>query len=210
MDMQAHWDKMYNATPDKKLGWFESRPEKSLELIEHCGLASTEKIIDIGSGASVLLDILLAKGFTNLTALDISPKALEVSRRRLGHQADKIHWLIEDLSHPTELLKIRDVALWHDRAVLHFLREEKQRQAYHKAMLTVIRPGGHVIIAAFARGGATKCSGLDVYNYNREMLIDFMGHNFKIQESFNYIYHMPAGDERLYIYARFLRNTNNY
>ncbi len=208
MDLKKHWDRAYEGKDIQKLSWFEPLPEKSLELIAKCNLAKDDKIIDVGSGTSTLMDALLDAGYKNITAVDISAAALQSSQQRLGPAAKNIEWLVDDLTHPRHLTKIKNVALWHDRAVLHFLLQEKDRQTYRKTLLDIVKPGGHVIIAAFAIGGATKCSGLDLYNYDRESLVDFLGAGFKLLHSFNHTYTMPSGDERPYIYTHFVKHKN--
>jgi SAM-dependent methyltransferase len=206
MDLQKHWDRAYQGKDVQKLGWFESHPEKSLELIAKCDLLEEDKIIDVGSGASTLMDALLDAGYKNITAVDISAAALQSARERLGpSKSEKINWLIDDLTKPVHLSKPKNVALWHDRAVLHFLLDEKHRQVYKETILAVLKPGGHVIIAAFAIGGATKCSGLDLYNYDRESLVAFLGAAFKLEHSFTHTYIMPSGDACPYIYTHFVK-----
>jgi SAM-dependent methyltransferase len=206
MDLQKHWDRAYEGKDLPKLGWFESHPQKSLELIAKCKLAMDDKIIDVGSGASTLMDALLDTGYNNITAVDISAVALQSARKRLGPlKAKKISWLVDDLVHPVHLSKLKNVALWHDRAVLHFLLDEKHRQVYKETLLKILKLGGHVIIAAFAIGGAKKCSGLDLCNYDRDSLAAFLGAEFKLAHSFSHTYIMPSGDARPYIYTHFVK-----
>ena len=203
--LKKHWNRAYEGKNIQKLGWFESHPGKSLELISKCGLAANDAIVDVGSGASTLIDTLLNMGYRNITALDISDRALLAARLRLGGQAKHINWLVDDLTNPQHLSKMESIALWHDRAVLHFLLEDAHRQIYRETLCNVLKPGGHAIIAAFAIGGATRCSGLDIYNYDSKSLAGFLGADFELREHFNHTYHMPSGDERLYIYTHFIK-----
>ncbi len=135
--LKTHWNRAYEGKNIQKLGWFESHPGKSLELIAKCGLAANDAIVDVGSGASTLIDALLNLGYRNITALDISDKALLAARQRLGGQTKQINWLVDDLTNPRHLSEMESLALWHDRAVLHFLLEDAHRQMYRETLRNV-------------------------------------------------------------------------
>ena len=204
--MKAHWDKVYSSRPITQLGWYELLPTPSLTLIERCALDKKDAILDVGTGATTLLHALLEQGYQNIVALDISEIALGIARTELGSEyASHIHWIVDDITNPTRISELPEIALWHDRAVFHFFTDDQQRQNYYSALLRVLRPGGYVIIATFAIGGATKCSGLNVRNYDKEALIQFLSPDFRIVDSMDYLYQMPSGDLRPYVYTLFQR-----
>ena len=203
---KEHWNTVYASNPEKHLGWYEAQPQVSLELIENCSLDKHDPILDIGSGATTLIDHLLLQNYTNLTALDISEVALGKLRTRLGTvNASRVQMLVDDITAPAPVLALQNIALWHDRALLHFLIDDEEQQTYLSVLKKVLRPGGYVIIAAFAEDGATKCSGLDVKRYDDTSLATLLGEAFELKESINYQYQMPLGGMRPYIYMRFQR-----
>lgn len=203
---KAHWNATYSGTPTDQLGWYEEAPGPSLDLITELNLPASAHILDAGSGATTLIDALLDKGHTNLTAVDISRVALERLQTRLNpQQAAQVQWVVGDLTDAGTLATVEPVDLWHDRAVLHFLTDADDRAAYVQGLQSTVRPGGHVIIAAFARDGAERCSGLDVRNYDAAMIDDLLGLEFKMERSLNHTYHQPSGSPRPYVYTRFRR-----
>jgi hypothetical protein len=136
--------------------------------------------------------------------VDISEVALEKAKALLNQeQAAQVHWVVDDITDPSNVLQIQNVKVWHDRAVFHFLTEEQHRQTYHSLLQKMIMPGGFVIMAAFALNGATMCSGLPVQRYSAESLSEFLGNSFKLMESLDHTYQMPSGDLRPYVYTRF-------
>ena len=206
--MQAHWEAIYAAKAAPQLGWYEARPEPSLALIARCGLAPEAPILDVGAGASTLVDCLLEQGYTRITALDLSLAALEQAQARLGtERAAQVRWVVGDILGAETLPEMEPVALWHDRALLHFLTDEARQSAYLAALRGVLRPGGYVVIAAFAVGGATMCSGLPLVNYTLQGLAERLGEEFELLESLEYVYTMPSGDTRPYVYGLFRRGA---
>ena len=202
--MQDHWNRVYATAQITRLGWYEDVPEKSLYLLGKCRIQKHECILDAGSGASTLIDALLDQGYSNIVAVDLSEIALEKAKERLGaDRAARVQWLVDDLTRPRAMTRLCDVSVWHDRAVLHFLLTEEQRQAYRATLGRVLRKGGYAIIATFSRDGAKKCSGLDLYTYDETMLAEFLGEDFDLQEHFNYTYTMPSGELRPYVYTLF-------
>jgi SAM-dependent methyltransferase len=190
------------------MGWYESLPALSLELIRRCGLDKQQPILDVGSGATTLIPALLAEGYENINALDISAVALQKARDGLGaEKAARVRWLVEDVTRPSASFDLSNFALWHDRAVFHFLTTDQQRRDYFATLARVVRAGGYVILAAFAVGGATKCSGLDVNNHDVDSLVKFMGSEFDLIESRSHTCQMPSGDLRPYVYTLFQRKT---
>jgi ubiquinone/menaquinone biosynthesis C-methylase UbiE len=202
--MKEHWNKIYSSRDVDKLSWYEEIPEPSLRLLSKCHINKDEFILDVGAGASTLIDYLLNQGFNNIIATDISEIALNKLKERLGtEKASKVKWIVDDITQPIYIQNLRDISIWHDRAVLHFLLKENQQQVYLSTLRKVIKKGGYVIIAAFSLEGAKKCSGLDVRNYDQNMLAKFLGEDFRLLEYFDYIYHIPSGEARPYIYTLF-------
>jgi len=207
--MKEHWENVYDHKAVEKLGWYESSPGPSLRLIEECKLPKNAKILNVGAGATTLVDELLQLGYRNIIANDISKKALKELQARLGAERSAlVRWLVDDLTDPLELNELEQIDLWHDRAVLHFFTEPDSQDAYFNLLLKLVRPGGYVIIAAFNLKGATQCSGLPVRRYDAGMLQQKLGGEFTLLDSFDHTYTQPSGDTREYVYALFRRRAN--
>ncbi|MFO8231266.1 MAG: class I SAM-dependent methyltransferase [Longimonas sp.] len=203
---QAHWNATYKDTPTNQLGWYEEAPGPSLDLITECDLPTSARILDAGSGATTLIDALIDRGYADLVAVDISEVALQRLQARLAPEEDApVQWIVGDLTDPDTLASVDPVDVWHDRAVLHFLTDAADRAAYVQSLRSVVKPGGYVIIAAFALDGATRCSGLDVRNYDASMISNLLGPDFEMEQSLNHTYHQPSGAPRPYVYTRFRR-----
>lgn len=206
--MKAHWDRVYQKTASEKLGWFEARAEPSIQLIEKCNLSKDAFILNVGAGATTLVDALLESKFRNIIANDISNPALEELQLRLGPgESQKIHWIVDDITNPNKLQSLEKIDLWHDRAVLHFFHDSASQEAYFNLLRMLVRKEGHVIIAAFNLDGAPKCSGLPVFRYEAKMLQERLGEEFDLKEAFDYTYTMPSGDTREYVYTLFQRKS---
>lgn len=201
---RQHWEMIYQNRPITELGWYEPLPQKSLELLAMCQLSATDLILDVGAGTSSLADALLGMGFQRIAAIDISAAALEALRQRTGDNP-RVTYLHGDITDPHALDGLNGVRLWHDRAMLHFLVELTERQAYLAALRQVLLPGGYAILAAFHLRGAKVCSGLPVMNYDENGLAEFLGSDFELLHSAEHTYHQPSGDPRLYIYTLFRR-----
>jgi SAM-dependent methyltransferase len=202
--LKNHWNKKYTDTPITQLGWYEPKSIHSIQLIENCGVSAHSPIADIGSGASTLIANLLEIGYQNIFAIDISDVALEKAKTLLTtEQSSKVHWMVDDITKPSSILHLENIAVWHDRAVFHFLTDERDRQIYRSLMQKTVMAGGFIVIAAFALEGAMHCSGLPVQRYSAGSLCEFFGDGFKLIESLDHTYHMPSGDARPYVYARF-------
>ena len=207
--MKEHWERVYDNKAVEKLGWYESSPEPSMSLIKACRLEKDASILNVGAGATTLVDELLRSGYLNTIANDISQAALEELQLRLGPElSSKVHWIVDDLTNPVELTALENIDLWHDRAALHFFQEDEDRIAYFDLLRKVLRPGGHVIIAAFNLNGAPTCSGLPVFRYDAQMLQDKLGDEFELLEAFDYTYTQPSGNTRDYVYTLFKRKTS--
>ncbi|MFQ5532204.1 MAG: methyltransferase domain-containing protein [Candidatus Nanoarchaeia archaeon] len=204
--LQEHWEKVYNSKETNQLGWYEEIPEQSLNLIKKCCLDKNEIILDVGSGASTLIDNLITMGYKNIIATDISETALSKLKKRLGEEtSSSVKFIADNIADSKQIQKLRNIALWHDRAVLHFLTKDDGRKGYLSTLLKVVKKGGYVIIAAFSLEGAEKCSGLDVRRYNQNMIQKFLGSDFKLLEHFSYLYYTPSGNARPYVYTLFKR-----
>jgi len=154
---------MYSSNDTRILGWYEETPTPSIKLLSKCNISKDAAILDVGAGATTLIDFLINNGYTNITVVDISEVAIERLKERLGKEKSVlVKWIIDDLSQPEHVSQLRDVTLWHDRAVLHFLLEESWQQTYFSTLKKVVKKDGYVIISAFSIGGAKKCSGLDI------------------------------------------------
>ncbi|HEX2365573.1 MAG TPA: class I SAM-dependent methyltransferase, partial [Bradyrhizobium sp.] len=176
-DRQAHWQNVYATKAEREVSWFQENPAPSLDLIAATGISSDAAIIDIGGGASRLVDHLLDRGFRRLSILDLSAKALEVAKKRLGQRGDGVEWIVADV---TAWQPLRTYDLWHDRAAFHFLTEAADRDAYVACLKKALRPGGNVIIATFASDGPERCSGLPIVRYDAASLSKILGSDFRL------------------------------
>jgi len=208
-DFEKHWNNAYQKSPITNLGWYEENPTPSIELIKSCDLPKNALIFNAGAGATTLIAQLLAEGYVNIVVNDIASSALTELESNLQQPKNaQIQYIVDDLTNPSELLKLKNVDLWHDRAVLHFFTEENQQKVYFDLLKKVLKPKGFVILAEFNLEGAKKCSGLDVFNYNEEMLQERLGSNFEMLKSFNYTYTQPSGNTREYVYTLFQRKSS--
>lgn len=206
LDRKAHWQNVYQEKSPLEVSWYQKEPRLSLELIHRTGISDDEPIIDVGGGASVLVDFLCKEGFVNLSVLDISGNALADARNRLGELAKSINWIESDI---TEFIPFHEFTLWHDRAVFHFLTDESDRRKYVSSLTQVLKPGGHLIIAAFAIGGPDECSGLEIVQYDASRLISELGEEFEFREEINEIHITPANKIQKFTYFRFTRKEAN-
>lgn len=202
---QEHWDGVYGARSEEELTWFEATPSISLELAR-LYLQPGDALIDIGAGASRLLDALLDEGFSSLSVLDLSGSALELSRKRIGARGDSVEWIEADV---TTWRPSRKYSVWHDRAVFHFLTEADGRAAYADAMSEALRPRGIAIIATFADDGPEKCSGLPVVRYTPEGLAQELNRlapgKFEMINSRRHAHITPNGNRQSFQYSVFRR-----
>lgn len=202
MTKQAHWETIYGSKTDEQLSWTRGHLEQSLHFIEQARLAKTDPIIDVGSGTSTLVDDLLSRGYTNITALDLSSAALDAVRIRLGANASSVEWLVGDVT--TIALPHRRFRFWHDRAVFHFLKSEAQRRQYVEAVRQSVQPGGHVLVATFGENGPMQCSGLEVERYSANSLHAVFGGDFEKVESVTENHVTPWGKAQEFLYCHCL------
>lgn len=199
MDVKTHWETVYNTKAPDRVSWFRPHLETSLAFIERTAAGHSASIIDVGGGESTLVDDLLARGYENITVLDVSETALEVARKRLGVAAERVHWLVADITQTDLAPGAYDV--WHDRAVFHFLTDIAQRAAYVRQVARAVKPGGHVIVSTFGPEGPTKCSGLEVMRYDAESLHHQFGVRFRLMESSKEVHETPFGTTQQFLYC---------
>jgi trans-aconitate methyltransferase len=186
----AHWDTVYDTKGEDGVSWYQSTPTITLELLTAAGIDRHASIIDLGGGASVVVDHLLAGGFTDISVLDVSRVALDRTRARLGTDAERIHWLHRDIF---DWVPERRYDLWHDRAVFHFLIDEDERRAYLRTLHAGLAPGGRAIVATFDADGPTHCSGLPVVRYRAEDLATVFAPHLDLVTSRREEHLTPAG-----------------
>ena len=200
MDRKAHWDAIYTMKAPHEVSWYQTAPDVSLALIAATGVGKDARIIDVGGGASVLVDHLLDAGFSRLTVLDISGAAIRHARNRLGNRADRVTWIESDIAAGTLPGTFH---VWHDRAVFHFLTDPGDRTRYLDAVNRVVPAGGHVIIAAFALEGPPRCSGLEVRRYSPEAIHQELGGRFGLIETRQELHTTPSKAQQAFLYCRF-------
>ncbi len=200
---KRHWEKQYTEKDPLEVSWYQSEPVLSLHLIAECGLDPADPIIDVGGGASMLVDRLCDLGFRHLAVLDLSARALELAKQRLEARAREIDWIEQDI---TVFDAPQKYALWHDRAVFHFLTDKEDLQNYRRALDRALLPGGYVILAAFAPGGPEKCSGLEIVQYDGDRLKEEFGPHYTLLEERVERHVTPAGREQKFCWFRLKRN----
>lgn len=199
MESKEHWERIYGTKPTEAVSWYQDHARRSLRLIEGTGVAPSAPIIDVGGGASTLLDDLVTRGYTDVSVLDLSAKALDAARRRLGDSSTRITWLEGDITRL--ILPTARYEVWHDRAVFHFLTDPNDRAAYVANVMRAVRPGGHVIVATFAEDGPERCSGLPVVRYRPDQLHAEFGHAFDLRSSEREEHHTPSDVVQRFIYC---------
>ena len=199
---QDHWQNVYAAKRENEVSWFQDSAAPSLELIDGTGATPHSHVVDIGGGASRLVDSLLAKGFNHLTVLDLSEAALRSAKARLGESAAKVEWIVADVT-TWEPNRLYDV--WHDRAAFHFLTDTADRAAYVDRLRRVLRPGGCAIIATFALDGPERCSGLPVMRYDAASLGEALGGDFALVETRRHLHTTPWQSAQQFQFSIFRR-----
>lgn len=202
LDAKAHWERIYTERSPQEASWYQQEPALSLALLRRSGVSKDQPIIDVGGGASTLVDHLLAARYRRAAVLDISPLALAYAQRRLGAAAAKVEWYPADV---TDFWPPHRFAIWHDRAVFHFLARAEARRGYLESLQRALSPDGQVIIAAFALDGPTQCSGLDVVRYDAPSLTATLGEGFTLLESEEETHLTPAGVTQRFGFHRFAR-----
>ena len=199
---QAHWQDVYTRKGENEVSWFQEYPAPSIELIAQVGATPASAIIDIGGGASRLVDNLVERGFEDVTVLDLSEAALEAAKARLGVRAAQVRWIVADAT-VWEPLKAYDI--WHDRAAFHFLTEDRDRAAYVAHLERALKVGGYAIIATFALDGPERCSGLPVVRYDPASLGQTLGRGFQLVDTRRHAHATPWGSEQSFQFSVFRR-----
>lgn len=205
MERHAHWEKVYQTKGEIEVSWFQENPAISLELIRATGVGTDASIIDIGGGASRLVDALLDEGFAAVTVLDLSEKALATSKARMGERrAAKVKWVAADV---TKWEPLQTYDIWHDRAAFHFLTDPTDRAAYADRVLRAVHIGGAVIVGTFALDGPERCSGLPVVRYDSATIGKVFGPAFQLLESRTEAHKTPLGTIQRFQFSRFRRTS---
>jgi len=198
-----HWDAIFSATDDQKLGWFEKDASKTFELMQHIPQWENSTVFLPGAGTSVLIDELLSRG-VKLVLNDISAEALNRVKNKQGEKSKTIVWLCQDIAQTLQET-IPDIDIWIDRAVLHFLTDEDDIEGYFDNVKSKLKVAGYIMFAEFSKSGAEKCAGLTLHRYSVEELSENLGPSFKLIAHFDHTYINPTGDPRPYVYALYKR-----
>jgi len=199
MEAKNHWETVYETKAPDTVSWYAPHLTESLAYIQKTGLPKTAAVIDVGGGEATLVDDLLADGYTDVSVLDISAKALEVCRHRLGDRGRDVHWIAADVLAHGFAPNLVDV--WHDRAVFHFLTDDAQRKAYVRQVVQALRPGGYAIVGTFGPEGPRQCSGLPVARYDADALHDEFGGSFHLVGSSTSVHTTPWGAAQQFVYC---------
>ena len=193
-----HWNRVYSDNEPDEVSWYQSDHETSLRLIARTGVERDAPVLDAGAGASTLVERLQQQGFTDITVLDVSTKALERVRARMGSQGETVNWVTGDV---TAFSPERRYALWHDRAVFHFLVDAHDRDRYVDSVLAALRPRGHLVLATFGPDGPLRCSGLDTRRYGIDQLRAIFDNHFELQAHELEEHVTPAGSRQQFLYS---------
>jgi SAM-dependent methyltransferase len=199
---KEQWEAVYQSKGETGVSWYQSEPRLSLELIRSVAPPARGRIIDVGGGASILIDRLLDLPFERIAVLDISETALSKSRSRLGERASRVEWIVADV---TEAESLGTFDVWHDRAVFHFLTDAADRRKYVELARRTVPVGGHLIIATFADDGPKRCSDLDVCRYNARSLASELGEGFSLVREAKETHRTPWGSSQAFFYGIFRR-----
>lgn len=199
MNPKEHWDAVYASKSPEEVSWFQRRPGLSVDLIQRVAPRSDAAIIDVGGGASTLVDALLASGYTNIAVSDIAAAALHHAQTRLGDAAARVIWRCEDILEASLPKAAFDV--WHDRAVFHFLTSAADRMRYVAQVERAVRPNGYVIVATFADDGPQRCSGLEVKRYSASALHAEFGGSFELIDEIREEHITPGASRQMFQYC---------
>jgi 2-polyprenyl-3-methyl-5-hydroxy-6-metoxy-1,4-benzoquinol methylase len=202
MDSKTHWETVYQTKAAHEVSWYRSHLDNSLALITQAAADLNAVVIDIGGGEATLVDDLIERGYQHLSILDISQAAIDTTKQRLGSVADRINWLVDDIT--TANLPPQQYDVWHDRAVFHFLTLPAQRAAYVRQVLHAVKPGGQIIMATFGVDGPEKCSGLEIVRYSSASLQAEFGDRFQLLETSTELHETPFQTTQQFVYCHFL------
>lgn len=198
-DRALHWQRVWSVKTPETTSWHQRDPGMSLTLIETSGIDPVRPMIDVGAGASPLVDRLIERGYDDLTVLDVAPQGLDRIRARLGEAARKVVWVVADV---TTWKPEQRYAIWHDRAVYHFLTDADDQSAYGRTLAAALTPDGQAIIATFAIDGPERCSGLPVQRHDPASLLAALGNDMQVLEARNEVHMTPAGTEQKFMWCR--------
>ena len=205
-ERQAHWESVYTTKSEREVSWFQETPAPSLELLALIGATRRSAVIDVGGGASRLVDCLVAQGYEDITVLDLSPAALAAAKARLADQVDRIQWIAADV---TTWAPSRAYDVWHDRAAFHFLTNSADQTAYRDCLRRALRRGGYAIIGTFALDGPQMCSGLPVARWDAESLGAFLGPDFVLVDARSHEHETPRGAKQRFQFSTFRFRREN-
>lgn len=199
MSRDKHWEAIYRSKAPTDVSWYQPEARHSLELIRRVAPGLDEPVVDVGGGASTLVDGLLGAGYRDVTVLDLATAALTGAQERLGEREAQVRWIVADVLNAP--LPRASCAVWHDRAVFHFLTDPRDRARYVAQAQRIVRPGGHVIVASFGPEGPSRCSGLEVVRYSPEGLHAEFGSTFRLLGSTKEDHRTPAGSVQAFVYC---------
>jgi len=200
MERKEHWENVFSTKQEKEVSWYQEIPETSLYFVTKLNIPKDAKIIDIGGGDSYLIDNLLELGYTNLTLLDISSKAIERIKNRLGDKSTKVTFIVSDV---LEFKPDSTFDFWHDRASFHFLTEKNQIAIYAKLVASAITKNGNFVLGTFSENGPKKCSGLDITQYDELKLKALFDKDFDLLETFTLDHQTPFDTIQNFIFCSF-------
>jgi ubiquinone/menaquinone biosynthesis C-methylase UbiE len=203
---KTHWETIFGEKEPTKMSWYQPHLKHSLDLISRTGVGPHAAIIDVGGGDSSLVDDLLLKGFTDISVLDISRKALERARKRLGMRADAVRWIEVDVTRAD--LSPSYYTLWHDRAVFHFLVDAEDRRAYKDLLFRAVQPNGYVLVGTFAHDGPKECSGLATMRFSPEELVQEFSDGYELIEAEHERHQTPWGKSQSFLYCLFRKQEH--
>jgi SAM-dependent methyltransferase len=205
-DRKKHWETVYRSKGESEVSWYQETPAPTLELLALIGATTRTSIIDIGGGASRLVDTLVAQGYGALTVLDVSETALTAAKRRLGDKGNDVRWIVADV---TLWEPSRTYDVWHDRAAFHFMIDPEDRAAYVARLKHALGDGGHVIIGTFALDGPAKCSGLPVMRYDARSLGAVLGSGFVLIDTRRHDHLTPWGATQRFQFSTYQKRSAN-
>ncbi|MBV8158017.1 MAG: class I SAM-dependent methyltransferase [Dyella sp.] len=203
----THWDTVYGGKSEAQTSWFRPHLDESLRLIDALDMPRDEPVIDVGGGRSTLVDDLLARDFSDVSVLDLSAVSMAEAQQRLGAQAHPVHWIVGDVTHAE--LPAAHFALWHDRAVFHFLIDAGERARYVDVAASAVQAGGHLVIGVFAVDGPERCSGLPVARYDAETLATLFEPAFTRVTDSRDVHRTPSGSEQAFTYVVLRRRSGD-
>lgn len=202
-ERKSHWEKIYHGKATNEMSWYQPKPITSIRVIENLKIAKSARIIDVGGGDSLLVDHLLDLGYTNITVLDISEKAIQSAKNRLGTRANNVHWIEADVASFTPH---HQYDFWHDRAAFHFLIDIEEIDFYVSTVSSAISVGGFLVIGTFSLGGPKKCSGLEIQQYSSQSMFEVFKSNFDRITCTTVEHITPVGSTQEFVFCSFQRN----